>query len=203
MKTEHTLSAYFLHPFRYIAGVKSLITGILLLVALVFAGFFTKTALDGVLDMHFLCQDQSMLLKAHWICIFGSWIVSVVVFYITALILTKSKIRLIDLAGTFALAKAPFLLLICTGLIPQVHNCSAKEMKAGNIQEMMAFLQSNMVWMVPMALISILVLVWFIYWFYQAYSVSANLKGNKGIVSFIVALLVSEAVSKILIIWLM
>lgn len=48
------------------------------------------------------------------------------------------------------------------------------------------------------AMIVILVmLVWMVAMMYRAYAVSCNLKGAKAIISFIVALLIAEAVSKL------
>ena len=40
--------------------------------------------------------------------------------------------------------------------------------------------------------------IWMVTWMYQAYIISSNLKGAKGIISLIVTLIVAEVVSKLL-----
>jgi hypothetical protein len=60
------------------------------------------------------------------------------------------------------------------------------------------FLQEHILEIILIVVICVVVLVWLVAWMYNAYVVSGNLKGGKGIVSFIVALIIAETVSKIL-----
>jgi hypothetical protein len=196
MKTKNALSDYFLHPFRYIAGGKSFLWGLLTLAGLTGLGYVSSTCFDGVLDIHAGRLD----LRGHAICVFGSWASAVVVFYLTALILSGISIRLIDFAGTLALANVARLPGLVVGLVPMpaVNLPSGAAPNPDDARAILLFLQEHILEILLISVISVVVLVWLVAWMYHAYAVSGNLKGGKGIVSFIVALIVAEIVSKVL-----
>jgi hypothetical protein len=199
MKIKMSLLNYVIRPFRYIAGGKSLIIGILVLAVVSVSGYFTYTYFDGVLDIHFACKTTQTALWKHFFLVFGSWLVSVVVFYVTALIVSKSKTRLVDLAGTFAVAKAPFILGAIIGLIPNMHLCLGADISTTSLQAALDLMRENIVWLLFGMVGVIFIAIWFIILMYNAYSISANVKGKQGILSFIAALLISEIGALVLI----
>jgi hypothetical protein len=198
IKAKSSFSGYFLYPFRHIAGGKSLLWGFVILTGLTLSGYASSTWFDGVLDIHYGIPGHSARIINHVVCVFGSWAVTVVIFYLTARILSGSSIRLIDFAGTLALAKAPQILAALAGFIPGVHFNTA--LNPNDKQALMMFIQEHVLAFMLSLLVATVVLIWFVIWTYNAYSVSGNLKGGKGILSFIIALLVAEIISKILII---
>ncbi len=50
------------------------------------------------------------------------------------------------------------------------------------------------------AIIAVLMIIWMVALMYKAYTVSCNVKGAKAIITFILSLILAEAVSKVLII---
>jgi hypothetical protein len=197
MKTRHNLRTYLFQPFRYFAGSASLITGLLVLVLLVVNGFFTYTYFDGVLDVHYGCQDTTLSFTKHLYLVFVSRIITIAVFYITSLIVSSSKIRLIDLTGTLITAQYPLLFAPLAGFIPCMRMMCEFSINDLNIEVMTAFFQEHIVGLLFALLIMLLLLSWTITLMYNAYSVSANVKGGRGIGSFIVAIFVAEIISKI------
>ena len=171
MQEKMTLARWLFNPFVRIAGTTSLIGG---LVAIGVGGLAAAAAgirFDGLLDMHFV---QSVPV---WLPIlegFLNWItISVLFVLIGQFFGGGSGVRLIDIAGTQALARAPLVpaAAICT--LPLIRNSLASLLMLAGI-----------VWMV--------VLMW------NAFSVSCNIKGGRGIALFAVALVIGELSTKFL-----
>ncbi len=195
MKNRIPIGNYLFKPFRYIAGMRSLVAGLILLFILSLLGYYTHTFFDGVLDVHYGCLTAPNFYLTHVLCLFFSWISATFILYIAARIFSVSSVRLIDMAGTLALAKWPLIFLALCGFIPSVHFCFADS----DMESMMQLMQDNWVWMLLIGIVSILFSIWTIALMYNAFSVSGNLKGSKGIIVFVVGLLISEALSKMLI----
>jgi hypothetical protein len=197
MNTKISFLSFLLHPFRYIAGGKSLLSGLGILLVLSFLSYPANIYFDGVLDIHLGNADRQNPFTVYAACVFFSWLITVPVFYLTALILTGKTVRIVDMAGTLALAKAPFIFITPLGFIPAVHRTPGMDVdKFIDINELTNFLQENILWIVILLFVFMIVIIWSVIWMYNAYSVSGNLKGNKGIVSFIIALFISEAATK-------
>jgi len=192
---KRTIWSVLFTPFQYIAGVKSLLIGIVVLLALATAGYLCNVCFDGVLDIHYGSKNATPPFWEHLALVFGSWLMVSLVMYLTALIL-KSKARIVDMFGTLAMAKTPYLLAALMGLIPSLHPDMGSRSDVMNMT--MAEMQSmagDM--MIPALLSSLIVLpliVWYVVLMYNGYSVSSNLKGAKGGVSFTIALIFSEIV---------
>src|SRR5688572_20696063 len=90
-------------PFRHIAGVWALVIGLGIMMASGAINSLTGQHFDGVLDAHFGEPLSWMHLAEPFI----NWVVIVVVFYPLALVTGQVRPRLIDLAGTMALARWP------------------------------------------------------------------------------------------------
>jgi hypothetical protein len=196
MKTKGSLLSYLFQPFRYFAGGWALLCGIAFLLALSLLTYFAGAMMDGVLDLHFVSLNNRLSFLPFLSCIFLSWISAVVVFYVTARIFSKSSVRLVDMAGTMALAKKPMIFCVLLGFIPGLHQMADP---GANIQDIMVYLQNNMLSIMLLSIFGLIFIIWTILLMYNAYSVSGNLKGTKGIVSFIIALFIAEVISKLLI----
>jgi hypothetical protein len=197
--TKKSIGSYLFRPFLYIAGGKSLCFGVIVMFVMVFLSCWSLTVYDGFLDTHYLPLDKPIPFFHHVYYVFGSWAVSVLVFYAVALLVSKAKTRIIDIAGTLAIAKAPYILSAIVGFIPAVHlSFGTNNVKNITVQDTLTMLQNNIGWIIFISFIGLITMIWFILLTYNAYSVSANIKGNKGILSFIAALLISEVLSKAL-----
>lgn len=167
------------NPFRYIAGAKALIFGLVFIVAstlLLYSGGFIQDSY-----IHIGMAKASLwyvgAMQIVW------WLLPALLLYLCGLALSKSKIRIIDILGTTAFAQIILLLMIAPMLLPAVMN---------NSMELIATLQSGAIIeptsLMPMMIYSIwslICLVVFYIWNYNAFAVSCNVSGWKAIAAFI------------------
>lgn len=106
--------------------------------------------------------------------------------YLSALLISKSNVRIIDILGTQILAKAPFLLASAISFIPFFQF------------EMTTAIPEITVNLLVFGIVSLAIIVWVVVLMYNAYSVSANVTGTKAIVTFIVSLVLAEIAAKAL-----
>ena len=174
-------SNYLYNPFNYIAGAGALLIGIIILTAATYAGMFTNLHFDGVIDIHIGYKAPFWF---YFIEAFLSWIFVSALLYISALIISKSKVRIIDVFGTQMLAKAPFILISLISFIPffQFEIGPAIPKFTANL--------------IVFGILNMAVIVWVVVLMYNAYSISANVSGSKAIVSFIVSLVIAEIAAK-------
>ena len=64
---------------------------------------------------------------------------------------------------------------------------------------LMVLLKDTMIWIILTGLIAVPIIAWVMFLTYHAFSVSANLKGKKGVILFIIGILIGEIISKVLI----
>lgn len=198
MNSKSTFVAYLYRPFTYIAGIEALGIGLMVMVALSVLGYYGGTYFDGALDIHYGPKAGSSIpYVVHLFLQISGWLSLVLVAWLAARLLSKSSFRLLDLAGTMAMAKAPLLFVALWGLAPIAH-VDLGELDALTIRNLTDALLQNL----PAILISLLVIlipvVWFFILMYNAFSVSTNLKGDRGIKIFFVVLILAEILSKVI-----
>ena len=174
---------FLINPFERIAGWQALLVGFSAMALTAVIGAINDIAFDGVLDVHTavsLSFSSSFIMQAvNFLSVF-------LVMWLSGVCFSKTKPRIIDVAGTMAMARTPMLLLAIICFLP-----IAPE-SIYDIPRLVIFV-----------LVCILFIVWMIALMYNAYTVSCHLKGIKSVASFIGALLVAEIASKIIIILLM
>ena len=167
------------NPFRYIAGAKALIFGLVFIVAstlLLYSGGFIQDSYIhiGMAEASFL---EVLGAQTIW------WIVPALLLYLCGLLLSKSKIRIIDILGTTAFAQLILLLMIAPMLLPVVMNNmleSVASLQTGAVPDMAEFTP-----MIIYSIWSLIYLVLFYIWNYNAFAVSCNVSGWKAISAFI------------------
>jgi hypothetical protein len=185
MKTKNVFS-FLMNPFTRIAGWQAFGLGLIFVVLMGFLGTYSGIAFDGVIDMHLI--DTSLLqsflfLATDLVCL-------VVVMWITGLIVSKN-FRFIDILGTMTLAKAPFLILAISGFFTTAPDLSEIYKNPYVVFQSASF--------IILMVLSMPVIIWSIALMYNALKISCDVKGSKLTVAFIIALLISEALSKVLI----
>lgn len=167
------------NPFRYIAGAKALTMGYLFIVASALMLYSGNLIQDSYIHIAMAKASFWEVLGAQTIW----WIIPTALLYLCGLLLSKSKIRIIDILGTTAFAQIILLLMIAPMLLPAVSQCSA---------EVMAFVQSgadasslSMLPLVVYSFWSMICLVLFFIWNYNAFAVSCNVSGKWAILTFI------------------
>lgn len=195
MKDNKTIAAWLFRPFQFVAGAKALMIGIAVMVVVSLLGYLSQTNFSGVLDIKVNCLDAPpipyLLHAAFQILV---WLTLTIVFYTTAIIVSKSAVRLIDIAGTMAMSQFPLIIAALIGFIPAFHICRG-DPATMTVAEMTEMFKENGLMLMIASIVFILFIIWSVILKYNAYSVSANLKGVKAGVSFAIALIVSEILS--------
>ena len=167
------------NPFRYIAGTKALIFGLVFIVAstlLLYSGGFIQDSY-----IHIGMAEASLwyvgAMQIVW------WLLPALLLYLCGLLLSKSKIRIIDILGTTAFAQLILLLMIAPMLLPAVMNNmleSVASLQTGAVPDMAEFTP-----IIIYSIWSLICLVVFYIWNYNAFAVSCNVSGWKAIAAFI------------------
>ena len=194
MKNKSTLATWLFRPFTFIAGSKALAFGVIVLSVISVVGYLSNTHFDGILDIHYGSIHASTPYMIHAFYQLSTWLILTIVFYVTAHITSKSKTRLIDIAGTMALSQAPLLFAALSGFMPFLR-FSMEEINTMAITAIMETIKENIIPIIVAAIICMAFAIWSVILRYNAYSVSANLKGAVAWISFGLALLVSEIIS--------
>jgi hypothetical protein len=176
-----TMEKWIFNPFIYIAGWKALYVGLVFIIITSFAGHCTQIHFDGPLSLHHGLDLPFYFFLFENII---AWLLTAAIFYLFGLILSKSSIRFIDVAGTIAFARVP-VVLTSLGILPWF-----KLMNTASL------------YYVPFTFLYLLPTLWIIILYFNAYSISCNVKGIRLIISFIAGIFIAEIISKITVIQL-
>jgi hypothetical protein len=172
------MTKWLFNPFTYIAGFKSLLLGWAFMLLTAVAAYFTHTHFDGVVDTHFGNSPA----WAYFIEPLINWVCLTSLFFAIGQFFSASDIRLIDVAGTFALARSPLLIMALTGGVFKgvTHTASLAPLQYA------------------MLLLHLLLTIWLIILYFNAFRVSCNFKGNRATAFFIAGLVVAEVISRVI-----
>ncbi|HPT20626.1 MAG TPA: hypothetical protein PLR88_01660 [Bacteroidales bacterium] len=178
-----------INPFIYIAGAPSLIAGILIIFLTSVIGYYSNTYFPDVISV-----KTAPGLKVWYLIILGfsNWLVLSTVLYLAAVIFSKSSVRVVDIFGTQALARFPYLLASFIGFSGSIDRFG-KYVLWTYLQkgEPVIISVSTMIFAIILIVITIMLTVWLIVLNYNAFKVSANIKGTKSIVLFTTSLIIS------------
>jgi len=188
----HTL----LNPFTRIAGYPALLYGCVFMVLTAAIAAPCGVNFVGSLGIKVARPMPFELIFA--LIVFG-WLNAATCFYIAGVLFSQSKIRAVDVYGTFALAKAPLLIAAPLGLLPGLRNIDPQ-----------LFLRPDqipieiIVSLIIVTIVSLCVIIWVVVWSYNAFAVSANVK-NKWLFTgiFIVSEIIAIILSGSLAVWIM
>ncbi|GET24794.1 YIP1 family protein [Prolixibacter sp. NT017] len=179
----------FLNPFRYIAGGKSLLAGIVVLLLTAITGYFSHTHFPDLISIKLSPAFPLWYFVAQ---VFTNWLVISVVLYLLALIFSSSSVRMVDIFGTQALARAPYFLAAVTGFFSVMHKFGRYILYTRFHQgEPIDLTSTDVVLVVFLMILSLFLSIWTIILMYNAFRVSANVKGGKAVPLFIVAVIIS------------
>ena len=196
-----SLTQYLFNPFRTIAGSKALFLGVAIILIAAFLGLFSSTHFDGVLDVHTGQKAPTWLFFAESLI---DWMCMVLFLFFSALIVSRSQWRFIDILGTQALSRWPTLLTALV-MLPDANRRFGEYLmsKLGQSSAATTINSTDGVIFFIAAIIAVLMIIWMVALMYKAYTVSCNLKGAKATITFIISLILAEIVSKVLILALL
>ena len=186
------MKKWLFNPFVYIAGTRALGIGLGAIIVTAIIAFFSHTHFDGAIDVHFGPSSPfiNYFLEPliDWACLIASM-------YVLGRMASDSSVRFIDIVGTFALARWPFFFVSFLGFIPTpvIDPKASIDVLINQVLSPSVIIQG---------LISLPFIIWSIALLYNAFSISANVKGGKAVWSFIGGLIIAEVISKIVLAYL-
>lgn len=199
--SDRKLIQWLFRPFRFVAGYKALLLGLGIILASAFFGFLGNTHFDGVLDVHIGRSAPLWLFIAEGIV---DWLSLAIPLFFFGLILSPSALRMIDVFGTQALARWPYLITSVV-MLPEANRMFSAYLMA-RLAASAGFGALNYVDLCIFAFagfVSVLMVVWSVALMYQGYAISCNIKGAKAIVTFVVSIIGAEVLSKSLVLLLL
>lgn len=189
------------NPFLYTAGGLALTVGIVVILFAGGIGSLSNTHFDGVLDTHTGHPAPLWFFLGEGII---NWLCLSIVLLGAGYLLARSKhpFRAIDLLGTQALARWPFVVVALICLLPgygRFSDAMVQQLSKGDL----SFPRVEVVDVVVFGLVvmvMLVALVWFVALAWKSFRVSCDLKGGKAVTMFIIGILVAEVLSKIAII---
>src|SRR5208283_4116470 len=109
------------NPFKFIAGIKSLVLGLVIIAATAYFGFLSHTNFPDLISVK-ICPPFSLGFFL-WQSL-SNWLVFSIVLYVGSLIVSRSSIRFIDILGTQALARYPYVFCSLTGFSDSIQQFS-------------------------------------------------------------------------------
>ena len=160
-------------PFEKIAGWKALGWGV--------AGMALSTALGSCAGFHYhgLLHFGAASNDSWWVYAAERgtvWLLPALLFWIGGVILSRSRIRAVDVFGTVAFAQLPLIGMNLFALTPPMQRLNGYDMSR-SVNEITV--DTQLLGDVAFSLIVILFLVWTLIWMFNALKISCNLKGAR------------------------
>lgn len=192
--TSKRLSQWLFNPFKFIAGYQSLLMGLAAILLTSLIGSLSNTHFDGVLDVHTGLRAPLWFFVAEGLI---NWVSLTIPLFFFGLIISRSSFRAIDLLGTQALARFPYL-ISAIAFIPFAYASRGEDLTAKFMESgFSAIAAPALLLTLGLAIIvTILTVIWMVALMYRAYCVSCNIKGPKAIITFIVSVVGAEVLSK-------
>ena len=185
-----------INPFERIAGWEALLWGL--------AGMVVSTTLSYYSGWHYhgLLHFGPAQNPAWWCYAvehFAVWMIPAVMFYLGGLLLSRSRIRMVDVLGTVVFAQLPLIVMNLFNFLPPMQKLAQIDvnMSPTEIMQQPGFLVG--IWL---SLVSFVFLIWALVWMFQALKVSCNLKGYRLVILYCVGIFGGDVLCRYLIKWL-
>lgn len=186
----------FLNPFDFIAGWQAMAAGAAGVLATAAAAIATGQAFDAFMHICFADIAFWQALAQQLIC----WAIFATLLYVAARIFSHSRVRALDIYGTNLFARIPLLPMLAAVCIPGRSTLAGISAQS-TVEELQQ--QFSVGLMLAYGILAMVFLVWFCWWSYKAFSVSANLKGGKAVAIFIVCYFVASYAASPILVWLL
>ena len=183
-----TTSAWYLwlfNPFHFLAGGQALAWGLACIVLTAWLGGIFDFRFTGVISFQHTAPAPLWHAIAQGII---AWAIPSALLYIGGRLISRSRVRPIDVFGTQALARAPWLLIALIAVSPPFRSIAAKLLT----EPFLDLSAWGVAFISLVALVLILLLVWIVFLMYRAFAVSCNVAGGRAIAVFIAAIAIGE-----------
>ena len=182
---RRTWRLWLFNPFHFLAGGPALAWGAACIVLTAWLGGAFDYRYTGVLSFQLSTPAPIWLAITQGL---AAWAVPSVLLYLAGRGLSRSRVRLIDVFGTQALARAPGLLVALIVVSPPFRDLTNALIAQGASH----FSVVQLIALVAVGTVMALLLVWIVLLMYRAFAVSCNVAGGWAIAAFIAAIAVSE-----------
>ncbi|MFO7976594.1 MAG: hypothetical protein R6V12_18390 [Candidatus Hydrogenedentota bacterium] len=187
-------------PFHYAAGGTALLAGLGVIVTSALIAITAQVHFDGTLDFHTGADAPWWVYFAEGLV---AWLSAALFFLLAGKLLSKSRVRTIDVLGTQALARFPYVLFALWHFPRPVREANLgvvetlmKSVSNPGANPFAGVLAGDLILFGITAILAILMLVWLIALMYRAFAVTCNLSGLRAVAGFIPALILAEIFSK-------
>lgn len=181
------------NPYRYVAGGRALVLGLAFIA--IESCWLHALGLYQNSYLHFGPAPAGFTFAQTIAAQTTMWLLPAVLLYACGALLSKSKIRAIDIFGTTALAQAPLLLLLAplsiAPLAELLHRLPAALLAEGKLPA-----PAETAALILYGIWSLAALALFFTRNYQAYTVSCNLRGGRAAGSYIAAVVVATLLTQ-------
>ncbi|MFC1462936.1 hypothetical protein ACFLQU_04940 [Verrucomicrobiota bacterium] len=195
---ETGLGTWLFNPFTRIRGWEALLYGLLVITLTGYVGATSNTHFDGVLDTHTGMPAPWWMFLAEGLI---DWLSLAGTLWVFGRLASRGSVRNLDLFGTQALARWPMFIaaVVCMsdGYTRFTESLTKRLTGAGKGAPIVT--EDAVVFGVVIA-VMLVAMCWMVYLMYRSYAMACNVRGGRGIGTFIAGLLVAEIMSKILIV---
>ncbi len=198
-----SIAGWAFDPFSRLDKRVLLVSGVFIIILSGFIGSLSRTHFDGVLDLHTGLATQIWVYPAEGII---NWVILSASLMVAAVIAGERKMKGFVLYANQAFARYPML---GAGLVSLVYNYETLSEKlasnpeiASKPAELMEIIMQHpmdLVLIIFAALFGLLMIIWMVALMYKGYVRSCGLSTARRIVSFIIALIVAEIISNLVI----
>ena len=184
-RTTSAWHLWLFNPFHFLAGGQALAWGL--------ACIALTAWLGGIFDFRFTgaISFQHTAPVPLWHAIaqgFMAWAIPSALLYVGGRLISRSRVRPIDVFGTQALARAPGLLIALIVVSPPFRDLTTTLIAQGSSNLSIA----QLALLSSVGIVLILLLVWMVFLMYRAFAVSCNVAGGRAIAVFIVVIALGE-----------
>ena len=190
---EMTVARWLFNPFVRIGGEQALALGLSVIVVSGMVAAAGGVHFDGLLDIH---PGFSVLFWVPVVEGLVNWSVISVLLVLASLLVAPRTVRLVDIAGTQALARAPLMLAALA--------CVPTPVRDGNAELVAAAVEGRMVTPTAPSLVAGLFVgacaIWMVWLMWKGFAVSCNQRGARSVAVFVVAVVTGELATKFLLV---
>jgi|GEM_PF-295012 len=177
---------WLFNPFSRIAGWPALLIGLVAMALTAWLSSMGGLSFNGVLDAHL----APSFLRGALIMQGVAWVSVVLCMWLVGTVFSRTRphTRLLDIAGTMAFSRLPLLLAAAVATPLALSKLQGNILDGLSVRDMAGIVLLGVVVLVGVA--------WMVALMYNAYATCFNLRGVRGALSFIGALISAEALSK-------
>ena len=184
-RTTAAWHLWFFNPFPFLTGGQALTWGLVCIALTAWLGGIFDYRSTGVISFQRTAPGPLWHAMVQGLM---AWAILGILLYIGGRLISRSRVRLIDVFGTQALARAPGLLIALIVVSPPFHNLTTSLIAQGTSHLSIA----QWALLSSLGIVLMLLLVWMVLLMYRAFAVSCNVAGGLAIAVFIAAIAVGE-----------